>query len=174
MERFHESAKRTLVRAGLEARALNHSFIATEHVLLALAHDETTTAGAALRAHGINRRRVRKRVLRLVDRGPDTVTGPTAFSPRVREVIEIALLGRFWDALPMPEPSPVRDQGLLLALLLHGDGIAAEVLRELGVTIDTLANALRLAHGVPLHAPDGGERRLGRSYLLGDPDVDAA
>jgi ATP-dependent Clp protease ATP-binding subunit ClpA len=69
-ERFTEAARAVVVQAQSEARDLQHGFVGTEHLLLALLADETGTVAAALRGRGIDRVRVRDAVIKRVGPGP--------------------------------------------------------------------------------------------------------
>jgi len=170
IERFSVHCRRALAAAEHEARSLRHGQIGTEHVLLGVLRVEESVAAQALRLMGVTHRKARRRVVRLVDVGPERVEGPISFTPRVREVIEDAFTGSMWVPLlgksivgPSFEPSSttpwgtqvsphaprlsneqrgeVHTEDLLLALIAHGDGIAAHVLAELGVDLEKAAVA---------------------------------
>ena len=169
IERFSSHCRTALVAAENEARLLKHGQIATEHVLLGLLRVEESVAAQALRLLGVTHRKAKRRIVRLVDIGPDVVDGALSFTPRVREVIEDAFTGSIW--LPRLgrtfvgrsfEPSPttpwgsrvppnaprliqgrveVRTEDLVFALIAHGEGVAAAVLAELGVDLEKAAAA---------------------------------
>ncbi|MGD0714719.1 MAG: Clp protease N-terminal domain-containing protein [Gaiellaceae bacterium] len=113
-------------------------------------------------------RKARRHVVRLVDVGAERVEGPISFTPRVREIIEDAFSGSIWLPLlvkttvgPSCEPTPpvsrhaprlranprseVRTEELLLALIAHGEGVAAHALSDLGVDLDKVAVASQYA-----------------------------
>jgi ATP-dependent Clp protease ATP-binding subunit ClpC len=52
-ERFSANARQVVVLAQEEARALNHNYIGTEHVLLGLLNNPETTAARALAQCGV-------------------------------------------------------------------------------------------------------------------------
>jgi len=54
---FTERAQRVLYLSQEEARKLGHSFVGTEHVLLALTHESQGVAGRALHNMGLSRKR---------------------------------------------------------------------------------------------------------------------
>jgi ATP-dependent Clp protease ATP-binding subunit ClpC len=156
IDRFSRHAREALTAAEREARSLRHAQIATEHVLLGLLRVEESTAAKALRLMNVTYRKARRRVTDLVDVGPAPVAGPLAFTPRVREVLEDAFSGVVWTqrlgqacvgpafraSQPIGRPLlEVRSEQLLLALIAHGEGVAARVLGELGVDLDKAATA---------------------------------
>jgi ATP-dependent Clp protease ATP-binding subunit ClpC len=158
-----------LVAAEREARSLKHGHIGTEHVLLGMLRVEESTAAQALRMMGVTYRKARRRILALVDVGSNRPLGRVSYSLRVRQVLEDAFTGLVWsqrlgesligpsfragsmtpaDATgpgasdrPRPLRAEVGTEHLLLALIAHGDGIAARVLADLGVNVETAAVA---------------------------------
>ena len=70
-ERFTQDARTAVVRAQDEARSLGHSWIGTEHLLLAVLADESSEVGVALRGLGLAPGRVRDQVLAEVGAGVD-------------------------------------------------------------------------------------------------------
>jgi ATP-dependent Clp protease ATP-binding subunit ClpC len=154
IERFSVHCRETLTAAEREARSLKHAQIATEHVLLGLLRVEESVAAQALRLMGVTHRKARRRIVRLVDVGQARVEGPVTFTPRVKEILEDAFTGAVWTqrlgqclvdpafraSQPIGRPwVEVRTEQVLLALIAHGDGVAAHVLAELGVDLEKAA-----------------------------------
>jgi ATP-dependent Clp protease ATP-binding subunit ClpC len=176
IDRFSENCRKALVAAEREARMLGHGQVATEHVLLGLLRVEASCASRALRLMGVTYAKARRRVTSLVDVDPGRSEGPLAFTPRVREIVEDAFTGAVWSQRlgkslvgPSFEPSPeslslvscgqarVSTENLLLALIAHGEGVAARVLAEFGV--DLTKAAVATTH-VRFPRPEGFELRL--------------
>jgi len=169
LDRFSQNCRKALVAAEREARFLGHGQVATEHVLLGILRVQESCAARGLRMMGVTYAKARRRVVALLDAGPGLVEGPLSFTPRVREILEDAFTGAVWshrlgEALVGPsfEPSPstpwdtpvstsaprlstgcaqVSTENLLLAMIANGEGVAAHVLAELGVTLDKAAVA---------------------------------
>jgi ATP-dependent Clp protease ATP-binding subunit ClpC len=154
IERFSVHCREALTAAEREARSLKHAQIATEHLLLGLLRIEESVAAQALRLTGVNHRKARRHILRLVDVGPARVEGLVTFTPRVKEILEDAFTGAVWTqrlgqcmvdpafraSQPIGRPwVEVRTEQVLLALVAHGDGVAAHVLAELGVDLEKAA-----------------------------------
>ena len=71
-ERFTDEARNAVVAAQREASALDHGWIGTEHLLLALLADADGRGGRVLRDFGVDVAWARSEVERIVGRGePD-------------------------------------------------------------------------------------------------------
>jgi ATP-dependent Clp protease ATP-binding subunit ClpC len=131
-ERFTDRARRAVVRAQEEARALNHDFIGTEHILLGLVGEGQGVAAKALESLGVSMEAVRHRVEDIVPPGQVEVrTGHIPFTPRAKKVLELSLsesklLGHRY----------IGTEHILLGLLREGEGVAAQVLTALGADLD--------------------------------------
>src|ERR1700733_7605650 len=131
-EKFTDRARRVVVRAQEEARALNHDFIGTEHILLGLVGEGQGVAAKALESLGISLEAVRQRVEDIVPPGQVEVrTGHIPFTPRAKKVLELSLsesklLGHRY----------IGTEHILLGLLREGEGVAAQVLTALGADLD--------------------------------------
>lgn len=68
-KRFAAEARRAVVLAQLEARALNHNYIGTEHLLLALTVEDLGLATRVLAASGITRTVMRDQVVNEIGLG---------------------------------------------------------------------------------------------------------
>jgi ATP-dependent Clp protease ATP-binding subunit ClpC len=127
LDRFTKRARRVLTTAGEEARRLNHRFIGTEHILLALVSEEGGVAMRVLEELDVSAEQVRKTVERTVGRGTrPTFTTPT-LTPRTKRVIELAV-----DEARRLGHHYIGTEHLLLGLIREGEGVAVDVLRRLG------------------------------------------
>jgi ATP-dependent Clp protease ATP-binding subunit ClpC len=77
-------AKRALLTAYEESRALGSSYIGPEHVLLALADDDESEAGRLLNRFGLSHTKLRGAVVRGVERGGE-VREPASSTPTLDE-----------------------------------------------------------------------------------------
>src|SRR2546430_5425136 len=89
--KFNERARRVLDVAPEEARAFNHNYVGTEHLLLALLRDGEGVAAQALVALGPTLEAVRSAVERTIGRGKEPVEGELPYTPRVRKVLALAV-----------------------------------------------------------------------------------
>jgi ATP-dependent Clp protease ATP-binding subunit ClpC len=126
-ERFTDRARRVLVLAQEEARELNHAFIGTEHILLGLIKEGEGVAAKALDALGVTFDVVRDKVEEAIGTNSNPSPGSPPFTPRAKKVLELSLR----EALQLGH-SYIGTEHMLLGLVREGDGVAAQVLNELG------------------------------------------
>src|SRR3954466_12922487 len=130
--RFTERAQRVILIAQEEAKRLNHDYVGTEHILLGLIALGEGVAAQVLANLGVDLRRVRAEIEKIVGTG-DTVMllGELPFTPRAKKVLELAVE----EAQNMGH-SHVGTEHLLLGLIREEEGVAAQVLENLGVRLD--------------------------------------
>jgi ATP-dependent Clp protease ATP-binding subunit ClpA len=139
-ERFTERAKKVLTLAQEEAARAHHSYIGTEHLLLGLLREEEGVARIVLTALGVETERAREAIQAKLGSQPQVEIQQIIPTSRVKRVIEIA----FETARQMGNPF-VGTEHLLLALLIEGEGLAAHVLKDMGVTLDAARDQVKLA-----------------------------
>jgi len=126
-ERFTDRARRVLVLAQEEARDLNHAFIGTEHILLGLIREGEGVAAKALDALGVTFDVVREKVEEAIGANTNPSPGSPPFTPRAKKVLELSLR----EALQLGH-SYIGTEHMLLGLVREGEGVAAQVLSDLG------------------------------------------
>jgi hypothetical protein len=126
-ERFTDRARRVVVLAQQEARALNHDYIGTEHILLGLVQEGDGVAARALQSLGITPEAVRAEVEQIVGRGSDPPGSHIPFTPRSKKVLELSLR----EAMQLGH-NYIGTEHILLGLIREGEGVAAQVLAKLG------------------------------------------
>lgn len=141
---FTESAQAVLQSAQEEAASAGRSYIGTEHVALALAHDEKGAAGRALARLGITYGAVKARVDQVQRRPLEPQAGRFIPTARVGKVVELA----FREATGAGREL-VDTEHLLLAVLVEAEGIGARALEEVGATLPRVRDALRAMAGDP-------------------------
>ena len=153
-ERFTDRARRVVVLAQDEAKALNHNYIGTEHLLLGLISEGEGVAAKALESLDISLEAVRAQVEEIIGHGTSTPTGHIPFTPRAKKVLELSLR----EALQMNH-SYIGTEHILLGLIREGEGVAAQVLIRLGADLNTVRNSvLQLLQGY-----QGDERQAATS-----------
>ncbi|HZK32588.1 MAG TPA: ATP-dependent Clp protease ATP-binding subunit [Corynebacterium sp.] len=152
-ERFTDRARRVIVLAQEEARALNHNYIGTEHILLGLIHEGEGVAAKALESMGINLEDVRREVEEIIGRGTQPHTGHIPFTPRAKKVLELSLR----EGLQMGHKY-IGTEFLLLGLIREGEGVAAQVLTKLGADLPRVRQqVIQLLSGYEGGQGQGGE-----------------
>ena len=113
-----------------EARLLNHNFIGTEHILLGLIHEGEGVAAKALESLGISLEAVREKVEETIGSSGSATTGSPPFTPRAKKVLELSLR----EALQLGH-NYIGTEHMLLGLVREGEGVAAQVLVNLGADL---------------------------------------
>ncbi|HEV7887288.1 MAG TPA: ATP-dependent Clp protease ATP-binding subunit, partial [Acidimicrobiales bacterium] len=113
-----------------EARLLNHNFIGTEHILLGLIHEGEGVAAKALESLGISLEAVREKVEETIGPAGTATTGSPPFTPRAKKVLELSLR----EALQLGH-NYIGTEHMLLGLVREGEGVAAQVLVNLGADL---------------------------------------
>jgi ATP-dependent Clp protease ATP-binding subunit ClpC len=128
--RFTERAQKVLALAQEEAIRLGHNNIGTEHILLGLVREGDGIAAKALFALGLGPEKIQKEVENLIGRGQDTAQ-TIHYTPRAKKVIELSM-----DEARKLGHSYVGTEHVLLGLIREGEGVAARVLNNLGVSLN--------------------------------------
>jgi hypothetical protein len=127
---FTEQARKVLNLAQEQARRLQHNYIGTEHLLLALVCEGEGGAAKVLANLGVDLNKVRNAVEFIIDHGDRIVLGEIGLTPRAKKVIKFAV-----DEARRLNHHSIGAEHLLLGLVREGDGIAAGVLESLGVNL---------------------------------------
>ena len=132
--RFTERARKVILLAKEEAKRFNHDYIGTEHMLLGLVREGEGVAAAVLMSLGLDPDKVRLEVEKLVHSGPGSaVTGDIPFTPKAKKAIELAM-----DEARELGHNYIGTEHLLLGLIREGEGVAAQVLINLGLDMDKI------------------------------------
>ncbi|MCT4796797.1 Clp protease N-terminal domain-containing protein, partial [Exiguobacterium alkaliphilum] len=127
--RFTERAQRVLALAQEEAVRLGHHNIGTEHILLGLIREGEGIAAKALFALGMTSEKIQQEVEALIGRGSEN--GSTIhYTPRAKKVIELSM-----DEARKLGHSYVGTEHILLGLIREGEGVAARVMNNLGISL---------------------------------------
>lgn len=133
-ERFTDRARKVLQLANQEAQRLNHEYIGTEHILLGLVKEGSGVASNVLKNMDVDLTKIRREVEKLVNQGTDMIAmGKLPQTPRAKKAIEYAM-----DEARNLGHTYVGTEHLLLGLLREEEGIAAQVLMNLGLRLDSV------------------------------------
>ncbi len=140
--------------ANQEAQRFSHECIGTEHILLGLLKEGSGVGANVLKTLGVDLRKVRLEVEKLVKSGPETVTmAKLPQTPRAKRVIEYAI-----DEARNLNHNYVGTEHLLLGLLREQDGVAAQVLMNLGLQLaDVRDEVIQLLGASPEAGYAGGD-----------------
>jgi ATP-dependent Clp protease ATP-binding subunit ClpC len=131
-ERFTDRARKVMALANQEAQRFNHEHIGTEHILLGLVKEGSGVGATVLKNLDVDIKKLRLEVEKLVKSGPDLVTmGKLPQTPRAKKVIEYAI-----EEARFLNHNYVGTEHILLGLLRETEGIAAQVLMNLGLKLE--------------------------------------
>jgi len=140
--------------ANQEAQRFNHEYIGTEHVLLGLIKEGSGVAANVLKNLDIDLRKIRLEVEKLVQSGPDMVTmGKLPQTPRAKKVIEYSM-----EEARNLNHNYVGTEHILLGLLREQEGVAAQVLMNLGLKLEEVREEVLNLLGHGAEAGESGER----------------
>jgi ATP-dependent Clp protease ATP-binding subunit ClpC len=129
-ERFSDRARRVVVEAQHEARALGHDYIGTEHLLLGLIGEGGGVGAKALESLGVSAEALRAAVAEIVEPGEQSPSAHIPFTPRAKQVLRLSLA----EALRFGH-NYIGTEHLLLALIQERDGVAGQVLAAAGADL---------------------------------------
>lgn len=163
-ERFTDRARKVMQLANQEAQRFNHEYIGTEHILLGLVKEGSGVAANVLKNLDIDLRKIRLEVEKIVQSGPDMVTmGKLPQTPRAKKVIDYSI-----EEARNLNHNYVGTEHLLLGLLREQEGVAAQVLMNLGLKLDDVREEVLnlLGHNMATEetggGSSGGEKQPGR------------
>jgi ATP-dependent Clp protease ATP-binding subunit ClpA len=146
---FSNRARKMLQWADREARRCNHEYIGTEHLLLGLVREGSGVAANVLKNLKIDLRKIRLEIEKIIIYGPDAYPmGVLPKTPRAQSVIKDAIE----EARNLQHPY-VGTEHLLLGLLREQEGLAAQILMNLGLTLEGVREEVQNLLGHGLHAP---------------------
>ncbi len=153
-ERFTDRARKVMQLANQEAQRFNHEYIGTEHILLGLVKEGSGVAANVLKNLDVDLRKIRLEVEKLVQSGPEMVTmGKLPQTPRAKKVIEYSM-----EEARNLNHNYVGTEHILLGLLREQEGVAAQVLMNLGLKLEEVREEVLNLLGHGLEGGEGGER----------------
>jgi len=153
-ERFTDRARKVMQLANQEAQRFNHEYIGTEHILLGLIKEGSGVAANVLKNLDVDLRKIRLEVEKLVQSGPDMVTmGKLPQTPRAKKVIEYSM-----EEARNLNHNYVGTEHILLGLLREQEGVAAQVLMNLGLKLEEVREEVLNLLGHGMEGAEAGER----------------
>lgn len=128
--KFTEKAEKALNNAIPLAQALGHTYIGTEHILLALAKEKMSLAGVFLQKQGIDAKRIEDAIRIYAGNGAKSKLTPNDMTPRCRKILEIS-----YKNTQKYGGTRIGTEHILLALLEERECVARKLLEHLGADI---------------------------------------
>jgi ATP-dependent Clp protease ATP-binding subunit ClpC len=167
-DRFTDRARRVMGLARQEAQRFNHEYIGTEHILLGLIQEGSGVAANVLRNLDIDLDKIRREVEKIVQSGPSMVTmGQLPFTPRAKKVLELAV-----EEASNLGHNYIGTEHLLLGLIRENEGVAAQVLLNLGLKLEDVREEVLelLGADMPTESSSPEQKKGGKSKT---PALDA-
>src|SRR5947209_4248979 len=155
-ERFTDQARTVVQVANQEAVRRGHEYVGTEDILLALIKEGSGVAANVLKNLGIDLRKIRLEVEKIIPSGPERATkGKLPQTILAKKVIEYSI-----EEARNLNHNYVGTEHLLLGLLREQEGVAAQVLMNLGLKLEDVREEVLnlLGHNMPETPEGGGER----------------
>ncbi|MCK9594575.1 MAG: ATP-dependent Clp protease ATP-binding subunit [Candidatus Omnitrophica bacterium] len=136
--RFTERARKVIILAKEEAKRFNHDYIGTEHILLGLIREGEGVAANVLEKMGVSLENIRIEIEKLVQPGPATqIMGDLPFTPRAKKALELSA-----EEARALGHNYIGTEHLLLGLIREEEGVASQVLLNLGLDLSTVRNKI--------------------------------
>ncbi len=152
--KFTQKAQNTLNRALQYARELGHTYIGSEHLLLALTTEKDSISARILSARGADASKLRKSVVDIAGAGSPTNITPSDMTPRVKKIIEASAAESLRNGNHY-----IGTEHLLIALLNERDCVAARLIEASGIPISELKNDLSAFLGTTAESRNSDTRK---------------
>src|SRR5258707_795561 len=138
-ERFTDRARKVMKLANQQALRFNQEYIGTEHILLGLVIEGSGVAANVLKDLDVDLRKIQFEVEKLTQNAPDKSTKTKLpQTPRAKLVIEHAIA----EARSLGH-NYVGTEHLLLGLLNDDIGVAAQVMRNVGLNLQQVRTGVQ-------------------------------
>ncbi|GAA0789870.1 ATP-dependent Clp protease ATP-binding subunit [Hathewaya limosa] len=136
--RFTERAQKVLIYAQESAQELRHGYVGTEHVLLGIVKEDSGIAKSILNDMGINTDKIKNSILQFEGEGDlEFLTSQVPLTPRTKRLLEMSLV----EASNLRH-TYVAPEHILVSLIREGEGVAYNILLNLGADIEKLRKNL--------------------------------
>ncbi len=129
--RFTERAQKVLALAREEVANMGHPAIGTEHLLLGLLREGEGVAARTLVEMDADLEALRNEVKKVIGQPQQTAGHEIGLTPRSKKVLELAAYEARRQGV-----NYVGTEHILLGLLREGEGIAAQVLDNMGISLE--------------------------------------
>jgi len=165
-DRFTDRARKVMGLARQEAQRFNHEYIGTEHILLGLIQEGSGVAANVLRNLDVDPDKIRREVETIVSSGPPMVTmGQLPFTPRAKKVLELSV-----EEATSLGHNYIGTEHLLLGLIRENEGVAAQVLMNLGLKLEDVREEILELLGAEIVSDSPSEKSAKKSKT---PALDA-
>src|SRR5215471_17612000 len=168
-DRFTDRAKKVMSFARQEAMKFNHEYIGTEHILLGLVQEGSGVAANVLKHMSVDLEKIRHEVEKIVKTGPSMVTmGQLPFTPRAKKVLELSM-----EEASQLSHNYIGTEHLLLGLIRENEGVAAQVLMNLGLKLEEVREEVLELLGADMSNSESSPQSEKSSKKSKTPALDA-
>lgn len=140
-ERYTRKGREIIQLAVSLAGRWGHTYVGTEHILLACAECESSAAGTALLKHGITSEKIAGEIERIIGRGTPCMPSRSDFTPNAENALGSAV------RLSESFGGKIAGSEYILAVMLRqGSCCAVTILKSLGVNINRLYSDCTLSN----------------------------
>lgn len=151
-DRFTDRVIKVMSQAGEEAHRLNHLYLGTEHILIAVVREGGSVSRKIFQDFNVMEENVCGEIANLVQPGIDLPLideSKLPQTPRAKNVIKYAV-----EEAQALKHNYVGTEHILLGLLRETHGIANKVLNNLGLDIETVRSKISALLGILSEKPD--------------------
>ena len=143
--KYTENALQVQKLAERSANACGHSYVGSEHLLVGLVQEKGGTAGAVLREHHVEEKKLKELIEKLIaPQGGAALMERNGWTPRAQEILESSL-----ELAQQLGSEKAGTEHILFSILQDGQSVAARLLHTLGVNLQKLCSDLAAAMGMP-------------------------
>ena len=161
--KFSKSAEGALEKALIYAGEMGHTYIGSEHLLLALLSDTDSLPFKALTQSSVTFLKTRSLITENLGKGSKSSLSPSDMTPKLREIIE----GSHIEALSLSSPV-IKSEHLLLSLISEKESMGAKLIVRQGGDLKSIHSMLvaRPSDGKALSDKDEKEKKEPPSVTL--------
>ena len=137
MNRFTQKAQNTLNRSLSAAREMGHTYIGSEHLLLALIEENDSAASKLLQKYGVTKESISDAIIEMTGTGAPSYVTSGDMTPRTKKIIESSA----YESMRYGQ-GYIGTEHLLLALLGESDCVAVKILEEIGASVEELKSSI--------------------------------
>lgn len=135
---FTKKANTVINKAFLQAGRLGHTYVGSEHLLLALVSEQGSTSAGILRSCGITEEKILGRIIRLIGKGDPCSPGTEQVTPAVTRII-----GSAARSAGATSEKPAGTEHILSALLKEDNCTAVNILSDMGINTAGVLSACK-------------------------------
>ena len=140
--RFDDKSKNVIRLAEEIAGELGYNYVGSEHILAAIANEGTSRVAVALASQGITFDAICEKIAEYTTPDGTVPEGRIPFTPRCRTILELSHTESRRNGAHIIAP-----EHMFLAILREGRSVAAKILGDLNLDINTLINEIN-SHSV--------------------------